>query len=100
MNHYFSKPNNPIESQLTGLRPITGQDFTGESSALVQEIDTFLNYYDNASFSKAVIAAGFYKVIRERLQTLSELRGNSYEHLIQDDDRKIFRIRKSILYST
>jgi hypothetical protein len=82
MNHYFTKP---VEQQLTGLRNITGQDFTGESTAVVNEIDTFLNYHDSASFPKAVIGSAMYKLIRDRLQKLSDLRPNSYEHLIQDD---------------
>jgi hypothetical protein len=83
MDHYFNEPD-PIEPQLTGLRPITGQDFTGESTAIVNEIDTFLNYHDKASLPKAVIASGFYKVIRNRLSNLSDLRNNSYSQLIQD----------------
>jgi hypothetical protein len=86
MNHYFTKPDNTIEPQLTGLKPITGQDFTGESIAIVNEIDTFLNYHNNASFPKAIIGAGLYKVIRNRLSTLSDLRNNSYKQLIQDNE--------------
>jgi hypothetical protein len=85
MSHYFNKPD-AIEPQLTGLKPITGQDFTGESTAVVNEIETFLNYHDNASFPKAVIGAGFYKVIRDRLAKLADLRNNSYEQLIQDNE--------------
>jgi len=90
MSHYFNKPDaidaEPIKAQLTGLKPITGQDFTGESTAVVNEIDTFLNYHDNASFPKAVIGAGFYKVIRDRLSKLADLRNNSYTQLIQDNE--------------
>jgi len=90
MDHYFNKPEaidaEPIKAQLTGLRHITGQDFTGESTAVVNEIDTFLNYYDGASFPKAVIASGLYKVIRNRLSTLADLRNNSYKQLIQDNE--------------
>lgn len=90
MSHYFNNPDaidaEPIKAQLTGLKPITGQDFTGESTAVVNEIETFLNYHDNASFPKAVIGAGFYKVIRDRLAKLADLRNNSYEQLIQDNE--------------
>jgi hypothetical protein len=85
MSHYFNK-SDAIEPQLTGLKPITGQDFTGESTAVVNEIDTFLNYHDGASFPKAVIAGGFYKVIRDRLSKLADLRNNSYTQLIQNEE--------------
>lgn len=78
MDHYFNEPK-PIESQMTGFKPITGQDFTGESTAVVNEIDTFLNYHDSASFPKAVIASGFYKLLRDRLSKLADLRNNSYK---------------------
>jgi len=85
MSHYFNKPD-AIEPQLTGLKPITGQDFTGESTAVVNEIETFLNYHDNASFPKSVIGSGLYKLIRNRLAKLADLRNNSYEQLIQDNE--------------
>jgi hypothetical protein len=83
MNHYFTKP---VEAQLTGLKAITGQDFTGESTVVVNEINTFLNYHDSASFPKAAVGTAMYKLIRNRIQKLSELRTNSYEHLIQYDE--------------
>jgi len=83
MNQYFTKP---VEQQMTGLRDITGQDLTAETNSVVNEIDQFLNYYDNASFPKnAVVGAGIYKLLRDRLQKLIDVTGFYGE--ISDDEK-------------
>src|SRR5229473_1393680 len=78
--------NKPVEQQMTGLRDITGQDLTAETNSVVNEIDQFLNYYDNASFPKnAVVGAGIYKLLRDRLQKLIDVTGFYGE--ISDDEK-------------
>jgi len=86
MNHYFTKPDNIVEPQLTGLREITGNHFTAESVAVLNEIDTFTNYHNNASFPKAAVGAGLYSLLRERLHRLSEVSESRYSQLIENDD--------------
>jgi len=84
MNHYFTKP---VEQQMTGLRNISGQDFNAESTSVLNEIDSFLKYQDSASFPKnAVIGAGLYKLLSNRLVKLFESNRSEYNQLVQDGE--------------
>jgi hypothetical protein len=85
MNHYFTKPDNLIDENLPLFQQITGQSFDIESNSLQKEITTFLGLYDTAKFQNQVATAGLYKIIRTRLQTLSELRTKSYEQMLENN---------------
>jgi hypothetical protein len=54
--------------------------------AVLNEIDTFTNYHNNASFPKAAVGAGLYSLLRERLHRLSEVSESRYSQLIENDD--------------
>jgi hypothetical protein len=75
-----------LDPQPTGLRDITGNSFTAESSAVLNEIKTFTNYLESSSFPKTAIQIGLYNLLRERLLKLSETSETQYNQLIEDVD--------------
>ena len=78
-----------IEPDITGLTPITGDDFYTESHNLINEIDTFFRYQDNNTFTptagKLALQVAFYKTIRNRLHALSRYSNDKYGVWTRDE---------------
>nr|YP_010165710.1 hypothetical protein K8L25_mgp10 [Lactarius trivialis]QRN74282.1 hypothetical protein [Lactarius trivialis] len=86
-----------LNSQLTGLSEIKGEDFNYESNCVIGEIETFLNYNNKSSFPKAVIQAGLYKLLVSRLDKLRETNFDAYKKWIEKD-WKIFKTIEDFLH--
>ena len=67
-----------LQPQLSGLKDITGNSFTEESAAVLQEINAFLTHQEKGTFPNTNIKQGLYKLLKSRVLKLSESKPNQF----------------------